>query len=60
LFIIKAYFHFYSSKIYPVPLERQFDFSRLSTGSDWETHTDVPKKYDKVELQDLLKQLIKK
>ena len=42
------------------PVTATFDFSRLSTGSDWETHTDVPKKYDKVELQDLLKQLIKK
>lgn len=36
-----------------------FDLSRLSTGGNWEVHTQVPKKYEKVELQDLLKQLIK-
>ena len=42
------------------PVTATFDLSRLSTNSDWDTHTDVPKKYDKVELQDLLKQLIKK
>lgn len=42
------------------PVTATFDFSRLSVGSDWEVHTEVPKKYEKVELQDLLKQLIKK
>lgn len=41
------------------PVTAVFDLSRLSTNSDWETHTEVPKKYDKVELQDLIKQLIK-
>lgn len=41
------------------PVTAAFDLSRLSTNGDWEAHTEVPKKYDKVELQDLLKQLIK-
>ncbi len=41
------------------PVTAAFELSRLSTNSDWQTHTEVPGKYRKVELQDLLKQLIK-
>lgn len=41
------------------PVTAAFELSRLSTNSDWQTHTEVPGKYKKVELQDLLKQLIK-
>lgn len=41
------------------PVTADFSLSRFSTNSDWETHTDVPSRYVKVELQDLLKQLIK-
>lgn len=33
--------------------------SRLSTDADWETHTEVSKKYEKVELADILKVLLK-
>lgn len=41
------------------PVTAAFELSRLSTNSDWQAHTEVPAKYKKVELQDLLKQLIK-
>ncbi len=41
------------------PVTAVFELSRLSTNKDWETHTEVPEKYEKIELQDLLKQLIK-
>lgn len=41
------------------PVTAEFELSRLSTNSDWETRTEVPGKYQKVDLQDLLKQLIK-
>ena len=34
--------------------------SRLSTNGDWETHTEVSKKYEKVELEEILKILLKK
>lgn len=37
-----------------------FALSRLSTNSDWEAHTTVSAKYEKVELEDLVKQLLKK
>lgn len=41
------------------PVTVVFELSRLSTNKDWEAHTEVPGKYEKIELQDLLKQLIK-
>lgn len=41
------------------PITALFELSRLSTNKDWETHTEVPKKYEKIELYDLLKQLLK-
>lgn len=41
------------------PVTAAFQLSRLSTNKDWETHTEVPRKYERIELQDLLKQLIK-
>ena len=34
--------------------------SRLSTNGDWESHTEVSKKYEKVELEEILKILLKK
>ena len=42
------------------PAKASFGLSRLSTNSNWETHTEVSKRYQKVELEDILKQLIKK
>ena len=41
------------------PVTAAFELSRLSTSGDWDTHTEVPKKYEKVELQELLKLLLK-
>lgn len=41
------------------PVTAAFELSRLSTDNDWEAHTEVPKKYERIELQDLLKQFIK-
>ncbi len=41
------------------PVTAVFELSRLSTNKDWEAHTEVPGKYERIELQDLLKQLIK-
>ena len=40
------------------PVTAVFELSRLSTNKDW-AHTEVPGKYERIELQDLLKQLIK-
>ena len=37
-----------------------FGLSRLSVNSDWKTHTEVSGKYEKVELADILKLLMKK
>ena len=37
-----------------------FSLSRLSTNTDWETHTEVSRKYERVALEDILKQLLKK
>ena len=34
--------------------------SRLSTNGDWESHTEVSRKYEKVELEEILKILLKK
>lgn len=42
------------------PVAASFSLSRLSTDADWETHTEVSKKYERVELEDILKQLLKK
>lgn len=42
------------------PVKAAFALSRLSTDADWETHTEVSKKYEKVELEDILKLLLKK
>lgn len=41
------------------PVTAAFELSRLSTNSDWQTHSEVPSKYKKVELQELLKMLLK-
>ena len=42
------------------PVKAAFALSRLSTDSDWEVRTEVSKKYEKVELEDILKLLLKK
>ena len=42
------------------PVKAAFALSRLSTDSDWDAHTEVSAKYEKVELVDILKLLIKK
>ena len=42
------------------PVKAAFALSRLSTDSDWETHTEVSKKYETVEVEDILKLLLKK
>lgn len=42
------------------PVKAAFSLSRLSTDADWETHTEVSRKYEKVELEDILKLLLKK
>ena len=39
------------------PLVAMIDLSRLSVNNDWETHTQVSSKYEKVELSDLIKML---
>lgn len=42
------------------PVKAAFGLSRLSTDNDWETHTEVSSKYEKVKLEDILKLLLKK
>ena len=42
------------------PVKATLVLSRLSTNADWETHTEVSKKYERVKLEDILKQLLKK
>lgn len=42
------------------PVKAAFSLSRLSTNSNWETRTEVSSKYKKVQLEDILKQLLKK
>lgn len=42
------------------PVKAAFALSRLSTDSDWEAHTEISKRYKKVKLEDILKQLLKK
>lgn len=41
------------------PTNASFSLSRLSTYADWETHTEVSKKYQKVELEEIIKMLVK-
>lgn len=64
-------FRFLGQKCFPTDMQVSFEggqkmvkaafaLSRLSTDADWETHTKVPGKYDKVELEDILKLLLKK
>ena len=42
------------------PVRAAFALSRLSVNADWETHTEVSKKYERVPLEDILKQLLKR
>lgn len=41
------------------PSNAAFSLSRLSTNADWEAHTKVSGKYQKVKLEELLKMLVK-
>jgi hypothetical protein len=41
------------------PVKAAFALSRLSTDADWETRTEISPKYNKVELEEILKLLIK-
>ena len=41
------------------PVKAAFALSRLSTNGDWEARTEVSKKYKKVELEEILKLLLK-
>lgn len=40
-------------------VQATLNFSRMSMDADWETHTEVSKKYKRVELEDILKLLVK-
>ena len=42
------------------PMNASISLSRLSVNSNWETHTKVSDKYEKVALEDLIKLLLKK
>ena len=42
------------------PVKAAFALSRLSTNADWEMRTEVSKRYEKVELEEILKIIIKK
>lgn len=42
------------------PVKASLALSRLSTNGDWETYTAVSRKYKKVELEEILKLLLKK
>ena len=42
------------------PVKAAFALSRLSTNGDWEARTEVSKKYKKVELEEILKNLLTK
>jgi hypothetical protein len=42
------------------PVKAALALSRLSTNGDWEVRTEVSKKYEKVELEEILKILLKK
>ena len=63
-------FHALGKKQFPVdmklafeggkkPVKAAFALSRLSTNGDWEARTEVSKKYKKVELEEILKLLLK-
>lgn len=41
------------------PSKASFSLSRLTTNADWEAHTEVSHKYQKVELEEIIKMLIK-
>lgn len=41
------------------PNTATFNLSRLSVNADWETRTEVSKKYQKVELEEVIKMLVK-
>ena len=41
------------------PVKAAFVLSRLSTDADWETRTEISPKYNKVELEEILKLLLK-
>lgn len=41
------------------PVKADFSLSRLSTDADWESRTEVSSKYERVELADILKLIIK-
>ena len=41
------------------PVKAALALSRLSTNGDWETRTEVSKKYEKVDLEEILKLLLK-
>ena len=64
-------FHALGKKQFPVDMKLAFEggkkpvkaaltLSRLSTNGDWEPRTEVSKKYEKVELEEILKILLKK
>ena len=42
------------------PAKASLALSRLATNGDWEAHTEVSKKYERVELEEILKLLLKK
>ena len=42
------------------PVKASLSLSRLATNGDWEARTEVSKKYEKVELEEILKLLLKK
>lgn len=42
------------------PIKADFKFSRLNLNSDWESHSEVSDKYERVRLDDLIKILLKK
>lgn len=42
------------------PVKAALALSRLSTNEDWEAHTEVSKKYEKVELEEILEMLLKR
>lgn len=42
------------------PVRASFALSRLTIDTDWETHTEISRKYEKMELGDILKQLLKR
>ena len=41
------------------PVKASFALSRLSTNADWDAHTEVSKRYEKVELEEVIKILLK-